>query len=257
MIDEPGYWPAAIGAVILLGLAKGGFAGLVIIGMSVLSLAISPLRAAALMLPILILQDVVSLWAYRKDVDRAALAILLPGAAVGVALGAATAAHVSDAAVRILVGLVATAFAANYFLGFGPKLARSRWAAGRAAGLGWGALSGFTSQVAHAGGPPFQVWILSRGLPRDRLVGTTAWYFAIVNVIKAPFFAGLGLLHRETLTVAAALAPLAIAATLIGVWLVRRMPADRFYGVIYGLMFAAGAKLIYDGVAVLMRSVAP
>jgi hypothetical protein len=256
MTAEPGFWPAAICAVILLGLAKGGFAGLVIIGMSVLSLAISPLAAAALMLPILILQDVVSLWAYRKDVDRDALAILLPGAALGVALGAATAAWVSDAAVRILVGLVATAFAANFFLGFGPRLARSRWAAGRASGLFWGALSGFTSQVAHAGGPPFQVWILSRDLSRDRVVGVTAWYFAIVNLIKLPFFVGLGLMHHETLTAAAALAPLAVAATLSGVWLVRRTPADRFYGLIYALMFATGAKLIYDGAAVLLRSAA-
>lgn len=257
MTGEPGFWAAAIPAVILLGLAKGGFAGLVIIGMSVLSLAISPVRAAALMLPILVLQDVVSLWAYRKDFDRASLAILLPGAAFGVALGAATAAYVSDAAIRIVIGLVAALFAANYFLGFGPRLARSRWAAGRAAGLGWGALSGFTSQISHAGGPPFQGWILSRGLARDVMVGTTAWYFAVVNLIKLPFFASLGLMDRATLATAATLAPLAVASTLLGVWLVRRMPVDRFYGLIYALMFATGAKLFYDGVASLMQGTTP
>lgn len=257
MPDDALFWSAACLATILVGLAKGGFAGLVILGMSLLSLVMAPARAAALMLPILILQDVVSLWAYRRDYDAQSLRILAPGAFAGVALGAATAAYVSDAAIRIVIGVIALAFAVNALAGFGPRLARTRWASGPAAGTVWGALSGFASQVSHAGGPPLQIWILSRGLSRDAMAGTAAWYFAIVNLMKAPFFAGLGLMDGQTLVAALVLAPLAVAATLFGVWLVRRLPPDRFFGLIYTLMLVTGAKLIYDGGHVLMRGVTP
>jgi hypothetical protein len=247
MIDDPRFYLAAVPAVVLFGLAKGGFAGLVIIGMSLVVQTISPLKAAAIMLPILMVQDVVSLWVYRRHIDRPALTILLPGAAAGVVLGGFTAAVVSDALVRALIGLVAIVFAGNHLLGLGSRLAGSALTAGRAAGAFWGALSGFTSVISHAGGPPYQIWMLSRKLPRDFLVGTTTWFFAIVNAMKAPFFAGLGLFDATSLTTSAALAPLAVVATMLGVWLVRRTPVDRFYGIIHGLMLLVGLKLLYDG----------
>jgi hypothetical protein len=256
VIGDGIFYAYAIPAVILFGLAKGGFAGLVIIGMSLVAQAISPVKAAAIMLPILMLQDVVSLWAYRRQADLVSLKILLPGAAIGVALGGALAASVSDAAVRLLIGLVAIAFSGNHFLGLGGKLAGSRLTTGTHAGLAWSALSGFTSLVSHAGGPPYQVWMLSRGLDRQIFAGTTAWYFATVNVMKAPFFAGLGLIDTPSLLTAAMLAPIAIAATFLGVWLVRITPAERFVGLIHGLMLMVGLKLLFDGGRALLGGAA-
>jgi uncharacterized membrane protein YfcA len=255
VIAEPAFYLAAVPAVILVGLAKGGFAGLVIIAMSLLAYVVNPVRAAAIMLPILIVQDFVTMWAYRKDVDRAALAVLLPGAAAGIALGALAAAHVSEAAVRLLIGSVAIVFAANHFLGFAARLAQSPAMTGRKAGFFWGSVSGFTSHVSHAGGPPYQVWMLSRKLARDPMVATTAWYFGIVNLIKLPFFIGLGQLDGEAMTTALALMPVAVAATLAGIWLVRRTPMQRFYQLIHALMLLAGLKLAYEGLTALGRSV--
>lgn len=252
MISDPAFYAAAIPAVILVGLAKGGFAGLVIIAMSLLALVINPVRAAAIMLPILIVQDVVTMWTYRRDIDRRALAILLPGALFGVILGAFAAAHVSEATVRLVIGTVAVLFAANHFLGFANRLAHSPAATGRAAGWFWGAVSGFTSHVSHAGGPPYQVWMLSRRLPRDPMVATTAWYFGILNLIKLPFFVALGQLDRDAMTTALALMPAAVAATFAGVWLVRRTPVARFYALIHALMLLAGLKLAYEGLTSLL-----
>ena len=253
VISDPGFYLAVVPAVILLGLAKGGFAGLAIIAMSILSLAINPVRAAAIVLPILLVQDAVSLWAYRRSYDRQALGVLLPGACAGIVIGAATAAYVSEASVRVVIGSIAVLFAGNYFLGFANRLARSSLATGRNAGWFWGAVSGFTSLVSHAGGPPYQVWMLSRRLDRDMMVGTTTWYFALVNLIKMPFFLGLGQLDRQALMTALVLAPLAIVSTMAGIWLVRRIPVERFYGIIYALLLLVGLKLSFDGLSAMLR----
>ena len=107
-----------------------------------------------------------------------------------------------------------------------------------------GVASGFTSQIAHAGAPPFQLWVLPRRLPRDVLVGTWAVYFAALNWIKVPAFAALGQFTRTNMLTAAALLPLAIVSTFAGVWLVRRIDGERFYKIIYWLMILVGVILI-------------
>src|SRR5271156_4911137 len=110
MSGETQFYLVAIPAVILLGLSKGGFSGLSSLAMPLLSLVISPVRAAAIVLPILIVQDWVSVWAFRRDFSTRNLAILLPGAVVGIALGWLLAAHVAEAAVRLSVGLISIGF---------------------------------------------------------------------------------------------------------------------------------------------------
>lgn len=112
-----------------------------------------------------------------------------------------------------------------------------------------GIASGFTSQVAHAGQPPFQLWVLPRKLDRDVLVGTTAIFFGIINWIKVPAYAALGQFTPANLVTAGLLMPLAILSTLVGVWLVRRISPARFYAVIYWLMILVGIKLVWDAIA--------
>ncbi|MFC3578609.1 sulfite exporter TauE/SafE family protein [Sphingomonas hylomeconis] len=240
------FFALAVPAVILLGLAKGGFAGMGALSLPMLALAISPVRAAAILLPILIVQDVVGVWAFRKSWDRYVLAWTLPGAAVGIALGYWFAAQVSTDAVLGLVGAISLLFG-------GYRLWRERGHAVTAAANapGWvgalcGLASGFTSQVAHAGQPPFQLWVLPRRLPRDVLVGTTAIFFAVVNWIKVPAYWALGQFDSANLVAAGLLMPVAILSTLAGVWLVRRIAPERFYTAIYVLMMLVGAKLIWD-----------
>jgi uncharacterized membrane protein YfcA len=119
-------------------------------------------------------------------------------------------------------------------------------------GILWGWASGFCSMIAHAGGPPFQIYVLPQRLPRDVFVGTGAIVFAMINWIKVPPYFLLGQLTAENLATSGALFPVAIASTWAGVWLVRRVSAERFYTLIYILLIVVGAKLIFNGMGALL-----
>ena len=117
-----------------------------------------------------------------------------------------------------------------------------------------GALSGFTSMIAHAGTPPFQIYVLPQRLKRDVFVGTSVIFFAAVNWIKVPPYLALGQLTYENLNTSLALCPLAVASTWLGVLLVRRVPGERFITVMNALLILVGAKLIFDGAKGLLTS---
>jgi len=245
------FYLAAIPAVVLLGLSKGGFSGLATLAMPVMSLAISPVRAAAIMLPLLIVQDWVSVWAFRRDFSPRNLAILLPSSVIGVAVGWLLAARVSEDAVRLAVGLISIAFVVYMLVG--DRLGRAPLEKpGVPAGVFWGSLAGFTSFISHSGAPPFQVYVMPQHLKPRIFAGTATMFFAAVNLIKVPPYFLLGQFNRETLTAAAWLTPLAIVSTLFGVWLVRRVSVDRFYAIILALTFIIGVKLTWDAVEALV-----
>jgi uncharacterized membrane protein YfcA len=247
MIDDPLFYVLAVPAVILLGLAKGGFGGIGMLSLPMMALMTSPVRAAAIILPILIVQDVVSIWAYWGQWDRRNLAILIPSGSVGVVLGYLLAAWVSDAAVALAVGAISIVFAVRRLVVERRAAAPEPSTAGLSAGLLWGLASGFTSMIGHAGGPPFQIYVLPQRLQRDVFVGTGALFFAWMNLIKVPAYGALGQLGRDNLMTALVLFPVAIASTFAGVALVRRVSAERFYTVIYTLLICVGLKLCWDG----------
>ncbi|MBY9063427.1 sulfite exporter TauE/SafE family protein [Sphingomonas yunnanensis] len=249
MIVDWHFYVLAIPAIILLGLAKGGFAGMGALSLPLLALAIDPVRAAAITLPLLIAQDVVGVWAFRRSVDWRLIGWMLPGAMVGIALGYAFAASVSPRAVMAAVGAISILF--GLYRLWMARRPRSREIARWPEWLGtlFGVASGFTSQIAHAGQPPFQLWVLPRGLPRERLVGTTAIFFAAVNWIKVPAYLALGQFTRANLLTSLLLLPVALAATVTGVALVRRVAPERFYTAIYVLMIAVGVILTWEALA--------
>ncbi|HLM41538.1 MAG TPA: sulfite exporter TauE/SafE family protein [Microvirga sp.] len=252
MITDPLFYAAAIPAVTLLGLAKGGFSGLGLLSLPLMALVTSPVQAAAITLPILIVQDVVSVWAYRRSWDRRNILILIPAAILGILTGYFLAARVSDAAVALAVGVICVAFALRRLVlergATPPKPAP----ADVPRGILWGWITGFTSMIAHAGGPPFQIYVMPQRLPRDVFVGTGAVLFALINWIKVPPYLALGQFTTENLATSGALFPVAIASTWAGVWLVRRVPAERFYTLVYVLLVFVGAKLIFDGRVALL-----
>ena len=243
---DPVFYVAAIPAVILLGLSKGGFSGLSSLAMPLFALAISPVKAAAIMLPILIVQDWVSVWAFRRDFDPRNLAILVPGAVIGVAAGWLLAARVDEQAVRLAVGLISVGFVV--FMLLRDRLAsRAPTRATVAPGLFWGAIAGFTSFISHTGAPPTMVYMLPQKLTPRIFAGTSAILFAIINLLKVgPYFA-LGQFSRDNLAASASLLPVAVVSTFAGVWLVRRVSAERFYVAVLALTFVVGVKLMWDG----------
>ncbi|WP_395614506.1 sulfite exporter TauE/SafE family protein [Allosphingosinicella sp.] len=247
MPTDLAFYLAAIPAVILIGLAKGGFAGLGALGMPIMALGVAPVRGAAILLPILIVQDAIGVTAFRKSWNGKILLIMLPGAILGVGLGWLFAASVSADAVLAAVGAISILFGAyRLWAERGGRIAAASNSPFWVGGL-FGIATGFTSQIAHAGGPPYQMWVMPRRLPRDVFIGTTAIFFAALNWIKVPAYVALGQFTGSNMIATAVLLPLAILSSLAGVWLVRRVSAERFYTIVYVLMVITGGKLLWDG----------
>jgi hypothetical protein len=238
----------AIPAVLLIGLAKGGFSGLGALGTPLMALGMAdPVRAAAILLPILIAQDVVAVAAFRKSWDGSVLKAMLPGAMIGIGIGYLLAARISSSAIMATLGAITILFGA-----YRLWVERCGQVSVASNSPGWvgtlfGVATGFTSQIAHAGGPPFQMWVMPKRLPRDVFVGTSAIFFALVNWIKVPAYIALGQFTTANALAAAALLPFAVLASVAGVKLVRRVPTDCFYTIVYALMIVVGAKLLLDG----------
>lgn len=251
MLPDIQFFAAAVPAVVLVGLSKGGLGGaLALIGVPMMAMVVPPLQAAAIFLPILLVMDAVALWAWRKYNNPATLLALLPGAVIGIALGWATSTYVSADAMRLILGGVALIFAIRYFVDtFGPKAGTDQVprAERPVAGTVWGTLSGYASFVAHAGGPPFQIYVLPLKLDPRTYTGTSTRFFAILNAIKViPYFA-LGELDRTNLVLSASLLPVALVSTLIGARIVHRLRPAVFYPLMYVMVLLAALKLIWDG----------
>jgi uncharacterized membrane protein YfcA len=211
-----------------------------------MALAMSPVQAAAVLLPILIVQDAVSVWAFRKTWNRRIVAIMFPGAVVGIVMGWAFAEILPVSAVMAALGLISVAFGLwRLWVERGGRIVAAAHAPDWT-GVAAGVVCGFTSQIAHAGAPPFQIWVTPKKLPHQEFVGTSAIFFALMNWAKVPAYAALGEFTPDNLGMSAMLVPLAIASTLAGVWLVRRLDAPRFYTIVYVLMVGLGLKLIAD-----------
>lgn len=241
---DPVFYIVASLAIILVGVAKGGFAGLGAASMPILVLVMDPVPAAAMLLPILIVQDVVGVWAFRNSFDMGTLKLMVPGALLGVFLGWLLATVVPADAVRAMVGLISVAFGAYRLAGDRGLGLPIRGDLPKWVGTFWGAVSGFTSQVAHAGGPPFQIWALTRNFPHTVFIGTSAIFFAILNWMKVPAYVALGQFTWANMQLTLVFLPVAIASTFAGVWLVKRISPARFNTVISLLMIGVGVELL-------------
>jgi uncharacterized membrane protein YfcA len=236
-------------AAIFIGLSKGGVPMIGMLGVPVLALVISPLTAAALLLPIYVVTDMFGLWAYRRMFSGRNLAILAPAAIAGIGFGWATATIVSESHVTLLVGVIGLAYC------FDLWRKRHRNLEPRPAdvprGLFWGAITGFTSFVSHAGAPPYQMYVMPQRLPKLVFAGTSAILFAIINAVKLLPYWALGQLNLENLHTAALLFPIGIIATLAGVRIVKIIREETFYSLVTAGLFLVSAKLTFDGMHAL------
>jgi uncharacterized membrane protein YfcA len=253
VITDPLFYALAIPAVIALGLSKGGFAGAGQMATPLLALVMPPLEAAAIFLPIMLVQDASAVWVYRKDWDGRILAIMIPGSFIGIAVASLVAAHVSNAAVRVFIGVTSIVFVVWSVYSMARHANRPVRDGTVTAGVFWGAVSGFTSTLCQAGGPPYQVYVLSQKLPKMLFVGTTAVYFAVLNAAKVPPYLALGQFSWEGFGTSLIMLPLALAANQLGFWLVRRTPQDVFYKITLALMLIISIELTREGAVELWR----
>ncbi len=251
MTPDTAFYLTAIPAVILVGLTKGGMGeALSMMGVPLLAFVISPVKAAAILLPVLIFMDWVSLYIWRKHGNRQLLLSMLPGALLGIAIGWTTAALVPGAFLRLLIGAMTILFALRYFhnrfhTARGTVVAARQ--PNRAAAGFWGTLSGYTSFVTHAGGPPFQIYALPLGLDPKEFTGTSVRFFAILNLVKLGAYASLGQIDTQNLWISLTLLPFAPFATMAGAWVVKRMRPETYYPLMYGMALLAGIRLFVSG----------
>ncbi|MEZ5812452.1 MAG: sulfite exporter TauE/SafE family protein [Rhizobiaceae bacterium] len=253
LISDPHFYAAAVPAVALVGLSKGGLGGaMALIGVPLMTLVLPPVQAAAVMLPILVVMDIFALWSWRGYRDAATLRHVLPGGILGIGIGWMTAAIVTTAMIKLIVGVIAVASAGRWF--FNRRRGRTTVKHQSAVrGTLWGTVTGFTSFVAHAGGPPYQIYALPLGHEPRVYTGTSTVFFAIVNAVKlVPFFA-LGQFDATNLAASAVLVPIVPVAVLAGVVIVRRMDREVFYPFMYTMVLLVGAKLTWDGVSVILQ----
>jgi uncharacterized membrane protein YfcA len=249
VITDPWFYAAAIPAVLLVGIAKGGFgSGAGIFATPLMALTIPIPQAAAIMLPILIVMDAVGLWAYRGKFTRVHLKLLLAGGVLGIALGTLTFRYLSDAWIRVALGVISVGFVLHYY---GFRVGSRAGAPSAPKGFFWSSVSGLTSTIAHAGGPPLSIYLLPLRLEKTVLVGTTVLFFAVINVVKLVPYTWLQLFDGRNLSTSAALAPLAPVGIWAGYQMVRKVNELWFYRICYSLLFVVGLRLLWEGFSAL------
>lgn len=245
LINDPWFYAAAVPAVLIIGMSKGGFGpGSSLLALPLMGLLIPPLQAAAITLPLLCVMDLAGLWGYRGLWDRSSMRVILAGGLLGVAIGTLTADWVSNRGVQLIVGGVAVAFVLHKWLGRASDAPAPR---SLPKGLFWSTVSGFTSFIAHAGGPPLQVYMLPLKQDKTTFVATTIVYFAVLNYVKLVPYWWLGQFSPVNLGTSLALAPVAVAGVYLGIWLHRKMSDQLFFRIVYAVTFLCGLKLLADG----------
>jgi uncharacterized protein len=245
LITDPWFYALAIPAVLLMGVSKSGFAsGLGSLATPLVALSVSAPQAAAIMLPLLLVMDMTGLKSLWKERDPALLRQLLPAGLLGTVVGTLLFGLLSPQRVAAVVGVLTLLMLAQRLL-WPPKADAKPpplW-------VGWGlaTTSGFTSFVAHAGGPPMQLYLLPLKLSPLRFAATSAVFFAAINLSKWIPYAVLGLIDLRNLLTSAVLMPLAPLGVWAGLWAARRVDAALFYRLIYVGMFLTGVKLVWDG----------
>ena len=247
-ITEPGvaFFLVAGLAALLVGLSKGGLSMAGALGTPVLAMVISPVKAAALLLPIFVVSDWFGLYAYRREFDSRNLKILIPAGIAGIGIGWLSSAVVSDRMVGLVIGLIGIAFCLNAWRLRNHSLPPRPADIPR--GLFWGAIAGFTSFISHSGGPPYQVYVLPQRLSKTVFAGTTTITFAAINLVKLLPYWQLGQLDLASLKTSLLLMPIAVGGTFAGVWLVRIIPQRTYFVLIHVALFVLSIKLVADAI---------
>jgi uncharacterized membrane protein YfcA len=244
LIADPYFYAVTIPAVLLLGVSKSGFgAGFGSLAVPMMALAVTVPQAAAILMPVLLVMDVMGMAAFRKDLDLRLLRFLLPFGLLGIVIGALLFKSLDVRTVAGVVGVFTLLFLAQRLL-FPPRpdsVPPPRWL-----GAILTTTSGFTSFIAHAGGPPINAYMIPLRLPPIRFAATMAFFFFFINLSKWLPYAWLGLLDMRNLATSLVLLPLAPVGVLVGVRLARRIRPQLFYQLVYTGMFLTGIKLVWD-----------
>jgi uncharacterized membrane protein YfcA len=248
LITDPNFYLVAIPAVLIYGIAKGGFGGgVVVVAVPLMALVVSPVQAAAILLPILCVMDLLALWVFRGRWRWKELRLLVPSSLAGIAVGTLLFEYMSADVIRLILGTIAVTFTLHWVWLRSRRSSAPESLFGPGVGIVAGTSAGFTSFVAHAGAPPLSIYLLRRGMDRTTFVATTTVFFAVANFVKLVPYAWLGQLDTSNLTTSLILSPLAPVGITAGKWLHDRVSDRFFFGFAYVTLLLVGGKLMWDG----------
>ena len=244
--DEPLLLALVLLAALLIGFSKTALGGLAVLSVAIFASVLPARQSTAAILAVLVVGDVIACWHYRRDADWALVRRLLPAVVPGLVLGTLFLRVVSDEALRRSIGavlLVLLALQLRVRLRRSPTDAAPHPSRARAWAAGSG--MGFATMTANAAGPVMTLYLSASGIDKRRFVGTSAWFFLIVNLCKVPFSVGLGLLHTDDVVRAGLLAPVVLVGALVGYAVVRRISQRTFdVAVLLASALAAAALLL-------------
>lgn len=242
-------WAVVCVAAFLSGLGKTGIAGIGILAVALFATILPVRESVGTMLITLLAGDVVAVLSYRREAQWKYLWRLFPWTALGVVLGAVALGRIDDVGIRRLIGAVLVSLILLHIIRQAritepasdiAVAAPQPWVVG-----GTGILAGFTTMVANASGPVMILYLLALRLPKLVFMGTTAWFFLILNLFKVPFSIGLGMITLDSFTTSAVLVPFTVAGALVGRWVLRVIDQRRFEQLALVLTLIAGMRLLF------------
>ncbi|CAH0529519.1 sulfite exporter TauE/SafE family protein [Vibrio hippocampi] len=242
MITDLYFYLAAIPAVLVYGIGKGGFGGgLGVIAVPLMALTMPPFQAASILLPILCVMDIFAVKHHYRNCHYQEIRSMLPWAIIGIVIASMIMGLVSGKMVEISIGAVSLLFCLQYYC-LGPSKNT-----GKLACAFWSTLSGISSTMIHAGGGPISIYMLPKKFNKMVLVGTMAVFFAIMNIIKLIPYTYFGQFDSQNLMTSLVLLPLAPVGVKLGVYLLQIASQQQVYRICYLLLLISGAKLLYSG----------
>ncbi len=240
------YWIVAGLAAFLMGLSKGGVPMIALLSVPLMSLFMDPALAAGLLLPIYIVADFYAVYLFRRAFSVRNLKILLPGAIGGILIGFVAVASVPGDAVKLLVAAIGLFYLVTALRRRFSKMEIPPRPADVPRGVFWGIITGVTSYISHAGGPPYQAYVLPQKLDKMVYLGTTTILFTVVNLLKVPPFILAGQITWDSASQAIWLAPFALAGAWSGSAVSRVLPERVFFLLIEIALAAVSFKLLYE-----------
>ncbi len=238
-------WLALAVAAFGIGITKSGFSGVSMVHVYLFASVFGAKESTGIVLPMLIAGDVFAMTVYGKKANWGYVRRMMPPTLIGVVAGWLLMFRLPEVYYRPLIGLIILVLTAMQII----RIWKEEWLADvpHAAWFAWnmGILVGLTTMLANAAGPVFGLYLLAIGLPKMEFVGTAAWFFLILNIVKIPFSWSLGLIRVDTLTLNAALIPLIAIGLWVGTIIIKRIPQRQFDSLILIITAAASVRMLF------------
>ena len=243
----PTAWAALVLAAALVGFAKTALGGAGSIAVVIFAAVLPAKESTGALLPLLLAGDLLAVALYRRHGSWSTLLRLLPGVLPGLVLGAWFVSVADDRVMRLSIGLILVVMTGiQLHQRWRSRTPRPTPAPHPVLSVGVGAVAGFATMTANAGGPVMTLYLILAGLPMLGMLGTGAWFFLSVNLAKVPFSAGLGLISGPSLAMDALLVPAMLVGGLVGVLLVRRIDQRTFELAALALGLLAALLLVLE-----------